>query len=637
MNKLFLIAFAVFTLWTGQSKAQTIFNLTWYHPLDVGQATVLLDFNNDGLLDFVTANKNKIGFALNLGNGLFQNFDTAQVDNANGFGSYDLNGDGILDFSVAQEQGIYNDNWICNGNSTFTVINSGNESVGSTRNVVYADFDNDGYVDSYHSASAFAWNRQGNQIHKGLSIGTFGPDIAETIMPGYFYDSLVHPTLGAQYWSNRQWKGAIARDLDGDGFADIVNVAYRDIGYQPDTFSTIWVSQQSRGAYVLKNTSTIGNLGFSDVSISALGADANGADSTFWSAYAPIPLDYDNDGDYDLIIGGLLVPSIYTGQNFNTDIIRVYENISTPGNIQFIEKTQQAGLQYINNLPVNQKKYLSFAAGIPIDYDNDGFVDFAFVNRTNGGSAQHVFLFRNNGNGTFTEVPFAQHAIGGTSGGRDINVGDLNNDGKQDIILSDGTVGGFVGTDSTLVYLNNISNSNHWVQLDIKTQPVGTWAFDHTVKVYAHGTSQLMGMDDIRTDVSYRSKRYPILHFGLGSTDSIDVVISKGNTVYQVNGLPTNQLHHIYLSAITGLEEPNSANSIKIYPNPTQNQLNISNLPSDFSGIVSIYNPLGQLMYSEHKSGSQFNIEIGHLYSGIYFIQLKYNNGQKITQKLFKE
>ena len=303
MNKFYFIAFAVFFHWTGQTKAQTIFNSTGIHPLDAGQATVLLDFNNNGLLDFVTANKPRTGFALNLGNGLFQNIDTAQVDNPNGFGSYDLNGDGLLDFSVAQEYDQFNDNWLCNGNSTFSVVNLGNESVGSTRNVVYADFDNDGYVDSYHSASSFGLNRQGNQIHKGLPGGMFGPDIAENIMPGYFYDSLIHPTIGAQYWSNRQWKGAIARDFDGDGFADIVNVAYRDLGFQPDTFSALWVAQQSRGAYILKNTSIVGNLGFTDVSLSALGADANGADSTSWSVYAPIPLDYDRDGDYDLILG----------------------------------------------------------------------------------------------------------------------------------------------------------------------------------------------------------------------------------------------------------------------------------------------------------------------------------------------
>lgn len=627
---LFTIAIGFFSL---TIQAQTIFNFTYAHPLGAGQATVLLDFNNDGLLDFVTANKPTIGFALNLGNGLFQNFDTAQVDNANGFGSYDLNGDGILDFSVAQEQDNYNDNWLCNGNSTFTVINSGNESVGATRNVVYADFDNDGFVDSYHSASAFALNRQGNQIHKGLSNGQFGPDIAESIMPGYFYDSLVHPTLGAQYWSNRQWKGAIARDLDRDGFADIVNVAYCDLGFQPDTFTTIWVSQQSRGAYILKNTSTVGNLGFTDVSLSALGANANGADSSFWSVYSPIPLDYDNDGDYDLVLGGLIVKSIYTGQEVNTDIVRFYENVSTPGNIQFLDKTTQVGLQFVNNLPIAAKKGLSFAAGIPIDYDNDGFTDFAFVNRNDGTTINYALLFKNNGDGTFSQIQFADHGIGGLSGGRDINVGDLNNDGKLDIILSDGTVGGFVGTDSTLVYINNSTNTNNWAKLDIKTSPTGTWAFDHTVKIYAHGTTQLLGMDDIRTDVSYRSKRYPILHFGLGITDSIDVKVIKGTNVYSFNGLPANASHSLFLNQTTGISETEIGNLITLFPNPTTGLLNIPNTTNQtYTYVVS--NMLGQ---SVQSGKTQNQIDVSQLQKGVFFIQLKNEKGQIFTSKFIKE
>jgi len=633
MNKFILTVVAALTAWTTQSQAQTIFNLTYAHPLDAGQATVLLDFNNDGLLDFVTANKTRIGFAKNLGNGLFQNFDTATVDNANGFGSYDLNGDGILDFSVAQEQDNFDDNWICNGNSTFTVVNSGNESVGSTRSVIYADFDNDGFVDSYHSASAFSMNRQGNQIHKGLPNGQFGPDVAETIMPGYFYASLVHPTLGAQYWSNRQWKGAIARDLDRDGFVDIVNVAYLDLGFQPDTFTTIWVSQQSRGAYILKNTSTVGNLNFSDVSFTALGTNANGADSSFWSVYSPIPLDYDNDGDYDLVMGGLVVKSIYTGQEINTDIVRFYENVSTPGNIQFVNKTSQVGLQFVNNLPIAAKRRLSLAAGIPIDYDNDGFTDFAFVNRKDGTTVNHVLLFKNNGNGTFSQIQFANHGIGGVSGGRDINVGDLNNDGKLDIILSDGTVGGFTGTDSTLVFMNNSTNSNKWVQLNIKTSPGGTWAFDHTVKIFKHGTTQLLGMDDIRTDVSYRSKRYPILHFGLGSTDSVDVQVIKGNNTYNFNGLPANVLHQLYLSNVTGIDDISIMETIILYPNPVNTFLNIQN-PENKTYDYTIHNLLGQTI---QLGKTQQQINVSQLSQGVYIIQLKTGNGKLITQKFIKE
>jgi hypothetical protein len=304
-----------------------------------------------------------------------------------------------------------------------------------------------------------------------------------------------------------------------------------------------------------------------------------------------------------------------------------------PGNIQFENKTLETGLQFINNLAIGAKRGLSFAAGTPIDYDNDGHTDFAFVNRRDGTTVNYVLLFRNNGNGSFSQIDFAQHGIGGISGGRDINVGDLNNDGKLDIILSDGTVGGFEGTDSTLVYLNNSSNTNHWVQLDIKTSPTGTWAFDHTVKVYAHGTSQLLGMDDIRTDVSYRSKRYTILHFGLGNTDSVDVQIIKGNNTYTFTGLPANTQHHLFLSQVTGIHKTNTDHTITLFPNPVNNLLTISN-PANQTYSYVISNLLGQSIQS---GKTQKQIDVSQLQKAVYFIQLKDEKGQVFTSKFIKE
>jgi hypothetical protein len=527
-------------------NAQPLFELTFHHGLRYGQATVVLDVNGDSLPDFITANKGTIGLLLNTGNGTFQDLDTLDADNANGFGSYDLNADGRLDFSIAQDTGEVLDNWINLGNTTFATVNSGNESIGSTRNVVYADLDNDGYVDSYHSASAFSMNREANQLHKGLQGGLFGPDIMEQVLPGFFYDSLVHPTLGPQYWSSLQSKGAVVRDLDGDGFGDIINAVYCDLGFQPDSFTQNWVNQQRRGLFILRNTSAPGSIGFTDVTLAALGPDAFGAGDTVWNPYAPLPLDYDRDGDYDLIVGAT------TRRQEDTDLIRVYENLSTPGQILFAERTTEAGLQGLNNLPVSQKRKLNFAAGVTVDYDNDGFPDIAFVNRVDAVTAlePYVHLFRNNGDATFTQVPYAQHNLGLIAGGRDINAADLDNDGRQDILLSDGSVGGYEGTDSTLVYMNRTAGANRWIQFDRRTGPGGTWAFDQTAEVVLHGTEQRLGMDDIRTDFCYRSKRYPVLHFGVGTADRVDVRFTSGATRASYTGLPADRVHRLELPPV---------------------------------------------------------------------------------------
>ncbi|MBU2649759.1 MAG: T9SS type A sorting domain-containing protein [Bacteroidetes bacterium] len=91
-------------------------------------------------------------------------------------------------------------------------------------------------------------------------------------------------------------------------------------------------------------------------------------------------------------------------------------------------------------------------------------------------------------------------------------------------------------------------------------------------------------------------------------------------------------------SPITGISDfENQLSAIVIYPNPTQNQLTISNLPSSFKGFVSIYNSVGQLIQSEQKSGSQFFLQTGQLSNGIYFIQVKSETGEMTTNKFIKE
>lgn len=90
-------------------------------------------------------------------------------------------------------------------------------------------------------------------------------------------------------------------------------------------------------------------------------------------------------------------------------------------------------------------------------------------------------------------------------------------------------------------------------------------------------------------------------------------------------------------SPVTGITEPeNQFSGMSVYPNPTQNHLTISNLPNDFSGTVSIYNTIGQLMFSEKKNGSQSSIQTGHLNTGIYFVQVKTYKGGMITKKFIK-
>ena len=99
-------------------------------------------------------------------------------------------------------------------------------------------------------------------------------------------------------------------------------------------------------------------------------------------------VDYDNDGDLDVFITSL------DGKN------HLYNN---DGNFNFTDVTLISG---IDTGPA-QNYGASFG-----DYDKDGFLDL-YISRYNGGSGDSTQLqwvnnlYRNNGDGTFTDVTFA--------------------------------------------------------------------------------------------------------------------------------------------------------------------------------------------------------------------------------------
>lgn len=76
--------------------------------------------------------------------------------------------------------------------------------------------------------------------------------------------------------------------------------------------------------------------------------------------------------------------------------------------------------------------------------------------------------------------------------------------------------------------------------------------------------------------------------------------------------------------------------SVMVYPNPATNQISISGLPDNFGGTITIYNTLGQVQFAEQKSGSQFNVDIAHLKTGMYFMHINGENGQIRTKKFIK-
>ncbi len=116
-----------------------------------------------------------------------------------------------------------------------------------------------------------------------------------------------------------------------------------------------------------------------------------------------------------------------------------------PLGVSFVEVAPQAGLTEVTIYGgVKHNKYLLETTGCGLafyDYDQDGWVDLFMVNgwRLEGfpkGQEPHCRLFKNNRDGTFTDVSLGTGLEHKTGWGQGCCVGDYNNDGWDDLFVS---------------------------------------------------------------------------------------------------------------------------------------------------------------------------------------------------------
>jgi len=131
--------------------------------------------------------------------------------------------------------------------------------------------------------------------------------------------------------------------------------------------------------------------------------------------------DLDGDGDLDALTQSYSGFSEGVGQNLGPGVTMPEKSLPNPNGD---DDNEMGGL----------------------DYDNDGDID-VFV----GSLGQREKLYRNNGNGTFTNQNAVIQAQADST--MDIQFGDLNNDGKYDMVTGQGESGNYTNR----LYLSNAS------------------------------------------------------------------------------------------------------------------------------------------------------------------------------------
>jgi hypothetical protein len=501
-----------------------------------------------------------------------------------GVALFDFDKDGLLDvyfvnsLTVAMAgnpRSARSELWRNRGDGTFIDVTdkAGVGYPGWGMGVVVADFDNDGRDDLY--VTCYGPNR----LYRNNGDGTFS-DVTEKA------------GVGDSRWST----GAAFADYDGDGWLDLFVANYANVRLEalPEfgkgkfcEFRGIPVQCGPRGLEGAGDSlyHNKGDGTFEDVSTKAGVSDPGGrfGMGVAWS-------DFDRDGRPDLVVANDAGPNFLYKNNGNGTFVDVALQAGTALSedgkeqgsmgVAIGDYDHSGGWSILvtnfsdeyNALYRHDKGFqftdVSFAsltakASIPLvgwgahflDYDNDGWLDLLVVNghvypqveRAGFGAryAQRKLLYRNNQNGTFTEITSAAGpALGEPAVSRGSATGDLDQDGDLDVIVNnlDGP---------PTVLRNDGGNRHNFLEVDLEGRTGNRSAIGAIATVNA---GNLVQRAERRAGDSYLSASDGRLHFGLGTRAKVDAVEVRwpNGTVQRFRDISANT----FINIVEGAQTP---------------------------------------------------------------------------------
>ncbi|WP_198513420.1 CRTAC1 family protein [Confluentibacter lentus] len=427
---------------------------------ELSGGSVVDDFNNDNLLDVMVSSwfpTHHLRYFVNNGDGSFtEKSKTAGIMETGGglnMVQADYNNDGFLDVFILRGAWMGtsgkqpNSLLRNNGDDTFTdvTIEAGLLSFHPTQAAVWADFNNDGWLDLFIGNESEPNDINESELYINNKNGTFSKN---TLSAGLTISEDKNPNF---------IKGVAAGDFNNDGWMDIYVSTVR-----PTSRNLLFIN---------KGVDKKGNITFDEIGTSV------GLDEAF-SSFPTWFFDYDNDGWLDIFVAGYdrvglnsiasEIVKEYLGEPYRAETLRLFKN----NNGVFTNVSTEMGLDRIG-----------YAMGANYgDLDNDGFLDIYLS--TGEVSYQSIIpniVFRNNAAENFQDVTTAG-GFGNIQKGHAVSFSDIDNDGDQDINVVMG--GAFEGDNFFNSLLKNpYQNENNWLTIRLEGTKANRSAIGSRIEV----------------------------------------------------------------------------------------------------------------------------------------------------------
>ncbi|MCD4729910.1 MAG: FG-GAP-like repeat-containing protein, partial [Bacteroidales bacterium] len=481
------------------------------------------DFENDGIIDDVTQNP---------------------TWSFNSLGTYSVKfivSDGINTDSIIKENLIeISDHLGFTQILVGDIVNNGGNSMGCS----WGDYDNDGCLDLFvpnlGDQNNFLYHNQGDGTFIRITEGNIVNDGGDSRSNSWSdFDNDGDLDLFVTNWDqnnflyNNQGNGTFLRITEGNIVNDGGNSEGASwVDYDNDGYLDLFVANDDQNNFLYHNN---GNGTFTKVLNGSIVNDGGRSHGIGWT-------DYDNDGLLDLYVvnavgesnflyrnnGNGTFTSITEGQivndggdcsgcswsDFNNDGFLDVFVANRWGQNNFLYRNEGDGsfTKITDGLIVTEGGHSAGSSWG--DYNNDGYIDLHVSNMDNNDN----FLYRNNGDGTFDKITTGKIVNEGEQA-RGTSWGDYNNDGHLDLFVANST------EHNNILFQNNGSN-NSWIDIKCLGIASNTSAVGTKVRVKAViNEIPTWQVQEISGQTGFMSQKGLRAEFGLGNATIIDSLI----------------------------------------------------------------------------------------------------------------